>query len=325
MPPATSEQRRAPLVRAEPGRGDSEQPDRDEQQQDRELDGDHVALGPRHGRGPGDVEHRDEDDGGGEEGVLADLVVRVRQEARRVAAERLGVQREHHDVAHPQQHVDAAGEQPGPERAVDEGHRPPAARVRRRQQRVGPCGEQRDQSRDEERDRRSTAGDLHRQPEDREDPAADHPTDADRHDAPQPDASRRPRLAFRHRHPASLAVPSRAARRATHHTMPPPPADRPEGPRFRSWVEVSPRGASRPAASPVSDEEDSIQSAIAAYPAYMESRSEEYLDSSTLRLSFWLGVSSSASTVRSWSSIRKSLMVSQRFSWRLSSRMQLPT
>jgi len=44
---------------------------------------------PRHRRGPRDVENGDEDDSRGEEQVLAELVLRGRQEARRVAAERL--------------------------------------------------------------------------------------------------------------------------------------------------------------------------------------------------------------------------------------------
>ncbi len=58
---------------------------------------------------------------------------------------------------------------------------------------------------------------------------------------------------------------------------------------------------------------------IEVYSAYIESRSPWYLPSTTLRLTFMLGVSSSASTDRSWSRMRKSLMVSQRLSRPLSS------
>ena len=63
---------------------------------------------------------------------------------------------------------------------------------------------------------------------------------------------------------------------------------------------------------------------IACYVAsYIESSRDAYRASTALRLTFMLGVSSSFSTDRSWSRIRKSLIVSQRFSWPLSSSRHL--
>ena len=113
-----------------------------------------------------------------------------RKEARRVAAERLGVQRQHDDVAEPQEHVDPAGEQPGAKCAVHERHGAAPAGIGPRQQRVRPRRQQRHQAGHQERDRRAASGDLHGQPEDREDASTDHATDADGHDPPKPDLPR---------------------------------------------------------------------------------------------------------------------------------------
>ncbi len=92
-----------------------------------------------------------------------------------------------------------------------------------------------------------------------------------------------------------------AGRRPLTRVLPPP----------RAWIGSSCEESARPTRPP--------------QPVYMESSSEEYRVSSVLRFTFMLGVSSSSSTVRSWSRIRKSLMVSQRLSWPLSSWMQVPT
>ncbi len=63
-------------------------------------------------------------------------------------------------------------------------------RIGRRQQRVGPGCEQGHESGNQERKGRCASGDLDREAEDREDPAADHAPDADRDRTPQTDRTR---------------------------------------------------------------------------------------------------------------------------------------
>ena len=189
--PGDDRHRRAPLRRCEPRRGDPGHADRDEQHQDRELGSHHDTFGASdRGCSAGDVEPGDEDDRRGQEHVPAQAAGILRQEACRVAPERLAVQGEHDDVAQPQQHVDPTGEQPGTERAVDERHRAAAARKGLRQQRIRPRGQQRHQPGQQKSQRRGALGDLHRQSEDREDAAADHAAHADRDSPPQPDRMR---------------------------------------------------------------------------------------------------------------------------------------
>ncbi len=128
-------------------------------------------------------------DGERDEHMPSDLVPAGREERRAVAAERERVQREHHDVAQPQEHVEAAGQRPRPEGTVEEGDGAPAARVRDGELRVRVGGQQRDHAGDGKRHRRAAVSELHGEPQHGEDAAAHHAADADGHHGPDPDGA----------------------------------------------------------------------------------------------------------------------------------------
>ena len=111
--------------------------------------------------------------------------VRIEPQQRgQVGAERDRVKAQHDEVAQPQQQIERARDA-GAERPVQEGGRPAAAADPHRQQRVRPAGQGRHDPGDHERQVRAPAGELHRQPQHREDAAADHAADPDRHQRSQ--------------------------------------------------------------------------------------------------------------------------------------------
>ena len=161
-------------------------PDADEQQQDRHFQSHDPVLRFADQLGAEQVQPGNHDHAETDQHMFADRLPCLRQKRRAVTAKRERIQRQHHHVTQPQQHVQAAGEHAGTERAVEEGDRSAATRISDGKLRVRIRRQQRHHARQRKGHRRAAVRQLHRQPQHRKNPAPDHPADADGNHRPQP-------------------------------------------------------------------------------------------------------------------------------------------